>query len=251
MRLSVLTIWYNEEELAPFFFKHYKDLVDEIIVIIDADTNDSTREICKKEGAIIKEFKFPDGFDDLLKRDRPNEELKNIKSDWVIGVDADEFIFAPHSIDIKPFLEEADKFGADLVNVSFANVYKHETEGELDINKPILLQRQYGTFDIPEWGENGNIKASVVKPIVCWNVGFHSAFKWKRVYDKNLFGVHWEMADPDLAIKRRIYGRRLRMSKRNKELGMSWHNWNITEKQIIKECESHKNDLNVVEGLLK
>jgi glycosyltransferase involved in cell wall biosynthesis len=68
MKLSVLTTWYNEEELAPFFFKHYKDLVDEIVVIIDADTNDNTKEICKREGAIIKEFKFPDGPDDILKK---------------------------------------------------------------------------------------------------------------------------------------------------------------------------------------
>lgn len=138
-----------------------------------------------------------------------------------------------------------------MVNVGFINVYKHETEEELDINKPVLLQRQHGIFDVPEWGTNRNIKASVIKPFVFWGVGFHSASNWNRVYDKNLLGAHWMMSGVNLAIKRRIYGQKLRMSKRNKELGMGWHNWDITEEQIKNKCELHKNDPNVLEQFLK
>jgi glycosyltransferase involved in cell wall biosynthesis len=246
MKLTVLTMWYNEEKLAPFFFKHYRDLVDEIVVIVDADTDDNTREICKKNGAIIKEFKFPDGMDDILKRDRLNEELENIKSDWVLGVDADEFVFAPFSFKIKPFLEEADRAGADLVFTSFANVFKHKTEGKLDINKSIVHQRQHGSFNISEWGELNNRKANVIKPYLRWEVGFHLAYGWHNIYKNCLLGVHWAMADVDLAIERRIYGRKLRMSKRNKELKLSWHLFNITEEQIRKECKKHENDPNIL-----
>jgi hypothetical protein len=49
------------------------------------------------------------------------------------------------------------------------------------------------------------------------------------------------MADPSLAIDRRIKNK-ARMSERNKELGMGYQHWDVTEEWIRAECDRHLDD---------
>ncbi|MCX6007822.1 MAG: hypothetical protein NTZ34_11280, partial [Chloroflexi bacterium] len=54
-------------------------------------------------------------------------------------------------------------------------------------------------------------------------------------------GAHWQMADPSIAVDRRMKCR-ARMSERNKALGMAWHNYNVTGEGIRAECDCHLDD---------
>ena len=63
MKIAIVTVWYNEEDLAPFFLKHYS-YVDDLYVYLDTATSDSTRKICEAHSNVtIRDMSFPAGYD--------------------------------------------------------------------------------------------------------------------------------------------------------------------------------------------
>ena len=59
MKIVLITMWYNEEFLAPFFLNHYK-WVDKIHILLDADTDDNTEAIATGySNVLIEHFNFP------------------------------------------------------------------------------------------------------------------------------------------------------------------------------------------------
>jgi glycosyltransferase involved in cell wall biosynthesis len=85
--ISVCIIAYNEEKVIKRCLNSIKDVVDEIIVVHDGDCLDKTLEICREYGAKIfirphygaMEFHAPFCF-------------KQAKGDWILRIDADEFL---------------------------------------------------------------------------------------------------------------------------------------------------------------
>ena len=98
MTIDVISMWYNEAFLAPLFFDHYR-FADRILLLLDRDTTDGTRrEIALASAADrpkieVREVGSGDGMDDVYKRDVLNEAYRRSRADWVIMVDADEFVF--------------------------------------------------------------------------------------------------------------------------------------------------------------
>jgi len=249
MVLTIISMWYNEEDLAPFFLEHYKE-VDKIIILLDTDTTDNTRQICESyKNVEVKDFTFPNNkYDDYTKTDRVNEELKTIESDWVIGIDSDEFIFAPKEYKgAREFLTSLDEY--TVIYSAMYQVYRNISENDLDIKKPPIFQRQYGDTSLTSQFNVCYVKPNVIRGQmdIVWGLGFHNCSgKDVKVAPMRFHGSHWMMADVDVAIKRRIYGRKMRMSKRNLNEGLSIQHHNITEEIIRKECQKHLNDLNVL-----
>ncbi len=68
MKISIVSVWCNEELFAPFFFAHY-DYIDEIHIFLDAYTNDKTKEMCEQHNKVeIEEVVFPKiVFDEKIK----------------------------------------------------------------------------------------------------------------------------------------------------------------------------------------
>ena len=60
MRIELITMWYNEEFLAPFFLNHYS-WVDKIHIILTPVPTDRTEAIAKRYPNVeIEYFWFPD-----------------------------------------------------------------------------------------------------------------------------------------------------------------------------------------------
>ncbi len=55
-------------------------------------------------------------------------------------------------------------------------------------------------------------------------------------------GAHWKMADPELAIVRRIINGKNRQSQNNLSGGYQVQDHFITEEEIRAECEAHLDD---------
>lgn len=268
MRINLISMWYNEEFLAPFFLNHYK-WVDKIHLIIDSDTNDNTLEIIRSYNNVeIEFFKFPDMMDDKLKVNKINNVYCSIfDADYVIVVDSDEFIFCndPHK-SVKDHISQTMK---DIYFVNFWQIYKHEDDNPLDPTIPVYEQRLHGD---PNMDDPFNVL--YVKPIVVkagkniyWGVGNHEViydnrnFLWRdrdieSMNQKNiasnqkdmLQGSHWKLVDLDQTITRRITNRKNRQSKVNLAEGLTYQYHSITEADIIKEYESNKKQPIVVKN---
>jgi hypothetical protein len=243
MKIVVMTKWYNEEDLAPFFLWHY-EWADEVLILLDRATTDASAEIAGMFPQVTIEYcGMPDGLlhDDYLV-DLVNKRIRDIKADWVISVDADEFIFSPLP-DNRKFISRAD---GNLIYAHFWHVWRHWTDGDLDANHPPLYQRRHGDPN-RTIGYNGTYyKPIIVKPEtgIIWEAGQHRFEKNSAIKISNSYfnGAHWSMADPELAIRRRIAGRRDRFSEINKKNHWGYQWFDITEEKIRAECEKHSRD---------
>ena len=84
--LSVCMIVKDEEETLPICLKSIKDIADEIIVV-DTGSKDKTVEVAKSFGAKVYFFKWINDFSAAR-----NESLKYATSDWLLVLDADEYL---------------------------------------------------------------------------------------------------------------------------------------------------------------
>jgi hypothetical protein len=264
--LEVLTMWYNEAYLAPFFLKHYA-YADKITLLYDADTTDNTLEIAKSYPNVsVIPFRFPDMMDDELKRDLLNAQYKRAECDWVLCVDADEFVFYKKAgdfcYDLRRYLD--DNPGYDLFNVTLYQVYRHIDDVALDPDLYPVPQRRHGDPNVTE-----GINALYNKPIlvrkgqdICWSPGCHFieflppsllrkfAALFMRLFALSpvtispipLMGAHWSMADPIFAVERRVKNRRARQSKNNLAKNLTFHHHAVTEESIMAEFEQHMHD---------
>lgn len=84
--ISVCMIAKNEEENIARIIKCAKEFADEIIVV-DTGSQDRTPEIAKELGAKVYFFEWCDNFAAAR-----NESLKYATGDWILWLDADDFI---------------------------------------------------------------------------------------------------------------------------------------------------------------
>lgn len=117
MRVDVFSIMYNEEEILPYFLRHYETFADRIF-IFDNHSTDRTVAIamaCPKVTVLpypyrrgIYEEDFSECFQNAYK------EHSRGKADWVMCVDADEFIYHKN---IKEFLALQTRAGRKILRL--------------------------------------------------------------------------------------------------------------------------------------
>jgi len=236
MKISTITMVYNEEFLLPFFFKHYQ-FVDRMYFLYDMDSTDRTLALLRKEPkAYVIAHKFPDMMDDILKVARINELYAELTEDWVLNVDADEFAFIP-------LVDQAKEPPADILRIAFYNVYRHISEVNLNPEIPIYLQRCHGFLD-PMYIKPVLVRAGLGAK---WLPGNHvitnPGYRDLRIsQDRFCRGAHWANADPCFAVERQVKNRRDRQSKFNLANHLTTQYHGITEEEVIKNLKDHEND---------
>ena len=93
MNLTFCIIVKNEEKNLPQCLASVKNVVDEIVVL-DTGSTDRTPEIAQEFGAKVHYFEWCNDFAAAR-----NESLKYVTGDWVLVLDADEYLspkIAPH-----------------------------------------------------------------------------------------------------------------------------------------------------------
>lgn len=156
---------------------------------------------------------------------------------------SDEIIWPKGFKDIREVLREAN---GNVIYTDMWQVYKHHSEMDLDPTLKAIWLRRHGDPNRTK-GEN----ARYCKPIVFrsglnlkWGIGFHD-FEPNpivQISKERFDGAHWMMADPELAIVRRLRGRKEKVSKRNIKNQWSCNNFNITEEEIRRICQQHLDD---------
>ena len=251
MTIDVISMWYNEAFLAPLFFDHYR-FADRILLLLDRDTTDGTRrEIALAQSAAkpkieVLEVGSGDGMDDVYKRDVLNEAYRRSRADWVIMVDADEFVFVdPLGKDTVPAVLAREQ--DNVLVVDYWAVFRHVSEQDIDRAKPALLQRRHGIKEgVPEHRELYQ-KPAVARPgaIAGWDYGIHKIAPLPStcVSRTMLMGAHWWLPDYAFAVQRMLRNRRDRQGRRNTQLGLTAPRYaSLTEDVIRQLYEQHLND---------
>lgn len=258
MNIEIITAWYNEEFLAPFFLNHYA-FADRIHILLDADTDDNTlREIAKAPNTSVQTIRYPDGFDDSIKIAKIMDVYKTIREGWVFAVDSDEFLFPlPCGTTVREAL--AQETLSDIIFAQMWQVYRHRDDRDLDPGSPPVPQRRHGDPNVTE-----GLNALYTKPAIVraglniqWRVGCHGLrypkpknkiarlfyrFRSRPVISaRKFYGAHWAMADPLFCIDRRK-GRKGRLSQDNLDKGHGYHYLDDTEGSIRRELDAHLDD---------
>lgn len=261
MRVELITMWYNEEFLAPFFLNHYS-WVDRIHILLDTDTDDRTESIARSYPNVeIEPFAFPDMLDDIIKSAAISARYVTLKdADYVIVVDSDEFIFT--NAIVKPVKAHLTETSKDVYFVNLWQIYKHETDPPLDPAIPVYRQRRHGD---PNMEDPGNV--AYIKPIVVrggldlfWGIGNHYIvhngiqLEWNTRTRHTetkldvaverpdmLQGSHWRLVDLDETIRRRLFNRKQRLSRVNLERRLGAHYHQVSEEEIIREYLDNRN----------
>ena len=241
MTIEIITMWYNEEFLAPLFLRHYS-YADKITLFYDRDTSDNTLEIARQyPNVVVKPFRFPDMFDDSIKQIYLNSAYAESSCDWALLVDADEFAFVmrdgePHA-DIRETLSQCR---ADVVNLCFLDVHRHATDSDIDPDLPPVPQRRHGKIGI------GKPCAAKTGLDIKWGPGSHRLLKplpeGLRLLTGILHCAHWSMADPCFSFKRRLQDRKPRESQNNLKLGFDIHNHSITLQKLKEMAKDSLDD---------
>lgn len=114
MKIHLITCCYNEEQLLPYFLKHYGQFCD-LITFYDDNSTDKSLDIIRSfpnTEIIPQNTGLTDKFDDNNVAWIKNTAYRtNRDYDWVIVVDIDEFLYHP---DLLKKLEQYKKEGVTV-----------------------------------------------------------------------------------------------------------------------------------------
>ena len=95
-RCWAYTLAYNESTLIPYWVRHYASFCERVTVYVDDATDDGTDVLAAKAGARVTYHKTT-GIDDegFVAFARERYPAARGLAEWVIWVDADEFLYHP------------------------------------------------------------------------------------------------------------------------------------------------------------
>ncbi len=183
MKVCILTTTHNEASIAPWFLRYYETFADNIIVFDDNST-DGTKQIFGAHPKVeLHNWPGDNGIDEDYKLDwsyRCKREQVG-HCDWLMIVDADEFIYTPYKWSpeemLKILKEELDR-GTEVIQTAGYNMMHPLNSPHWDIP---MIEHHPKPVQLPDLIPNGVYAPIYSKPIVIrpetnldWNRGKHA-----------------------------------------------------------------------------
>lgn len=168
--LTLAMIVKNESEKIGRCLESVKSIVDEIVVV-DTGSTDNTKHIASTFGARIFDYQWHDDFSAAR-----NFALEQSKGDWILILDADDYIINASRTEIDEFIRESNSLGRIRITNSF------DYDGEL------RETQAYVTRLIPKGiFYTGKIHEQIVSdlprkpaPVDVYHDGYYKSDKYKR-----------------------------------------------------------------------
>lgn len=146
MKLTLISHFYNEEFLLPYWIRHYIDIVDEAIMI-DYHSNDSSLDIIRSLAPHWKIIKSRNEYFDTEEIDKEVMDIESSISDWKMTLNTTEFLLKKN---LKEYLFEFETIAPGFGAISTNGIWMVDNEitkdEKLD-NKPLVLQKRRGFFE--------------------------------------------------------------------------------------------------------
>jgi glycosyltransferase involved in cell wall biosynthesis len=169
MNIEVYCLANNEERLMPYIMRHYTQFAK--VILIESCSTDNTVKICKDLGGAVWSYDLPDEINDQWYTDVKNTCWQKSKADWIMVVDADEFIYCPNIVSVLEntkstiFLPLFYNMYSDVFPTTDGQIYEEVRLGNLWGGE----QHIYGKaniFKLPEIKKiNYNVGCHQIKPV--------------------------------------------------------------------------------------
>ncbi|MCA1320519.1 glycosyltransferase [Bacillus tianshenii] len=179
--ISLCMIVKNESKLLRRCLESVVGLIDEII-IVDTGSTDDTKEISREFTENVYEYKWNENFSNAR-----NYAASKATSDWILVLDADEYIYRNHLIEVKQFINESkelfDIFAVNIINFvgeNGENVIQHKhvrfykNNREIEFFRSVHEQLRYK--DVTKEVKIGTLPILTI---------FHSGYLGEVVKEKN------------------------------------------------------------------
>jgi glycosyltransferase involved in cell wall biosynthesis len=197
MKIDVYSIMRDEIAILPYFLRHYETFADRIFVWDDG-SDDGTREILEAHPKVKLLPCNMDGADDVYYVKylwNQYEEISRGHADWVICVDADEFVYHP---DIIQRINELTKRGDKRVRLDGYTMY-HPIF-------PITTGQIYDEIKVG-WPDMWSRKTVLFTPDMhmTWKPGRHNCVSNRHVptiMDSGINLLHFRYLGPEYFLER-------------------------------------------------
>jgi hypothetical protein len=146
LRVAVITIVHNEEDLILPFLDHYRALGADTFFVIDNESNDRTADFARQiPNVVLSKLESGGTGDELMRYSAFNRTRASCigQYDYVLLVDTDEFV-VPKEGTLKDTLAKYPDLGV-LACTGF-EVVPGPGEGPYDPARPLLQQRGWGVL---------------------------------------------------------------------------------------------------------
>jgi len=141
MRVLACGVVYNEIDILPYLLDHFKSQGIDIF-IFDNDSDDGTWEYLLDNKIDCKRLKSDGKFSLVQFIKKMTEKWKEIKPDWCIYLDADEFPLTFQFPTFKELIEDRDKKGFNVINQERVNFRPAGSE-DFSLGDPLKIYRYY------------------------------------------------------------------------------------------------------------
>lgn len=194
MKISLCVITKNEEKNIETCINSVKNIVDEIVVI-DTGSIDNTVDIVQKLGGKVYYFDWIDDFSAVR-----NYALSKVNGDWIIFLDADEYISKDSLPMLKSVIQKAHKLKLDVIETDWINI--NQVDQTFQSSMPIVrilkkspLLRYKGKIHETIHKVKGNIKKlNAINTIKIFHVGYSAdIIQEKKKSDRNIQLLYKEL----------------------------------------------------------
>lgn len=136
--ISLVVITKNNESTILRCIESTREICDEFVVVIDADNSDNSESILLAKGVKVFHKKF------INFSDQKNFGISKTNSDWILSLDADEYLSNELVNEIKKinFSKDISAYSMPRQNIFFGKPINHTNWGKEDDRKIRLFNKQ-------------------------------------------------------------------------------------------------------------